>query len=422
MPDVFLPKGTRDLLPAQMLPRLRVIATLREVFARYGFEPLETPGLERIETLLGKYGEEGDKLIFKVLKRGEGEERGEVDQALRYDLTVPLARVIAMNPQIPLPFKRYQCSPVWRADRPQRGRYREFWQCDVDVVGSDDRVSDAEVLACFSDCYTALGFTGVTIQLNHRAWLRAMADALGAGAQETSLLIALDKLDKVGPDGVSKELSARGFQTAQIDGLWHILETGEVPGGEAAEAELDQILSMTRALGVPEGRIKRDRTLARGLDYYTGAVFEAVVETPKIGSIGAGGRYDGLVGMFAGKRIPAVGVSVGLDRVITVMDELGLNRDAGTSTRVWVTVFHADTRMASLQAAGALRAAGVPCEIALDGGKVGKQLKSADARGVPYALVLGPDEIARGEVVLRDLRTGEQWSGPLDQAIARVRG
>ena len=422
MPDVFLPKGTRDLLPAQMLPRLRVIATLREVFARYGFEPLETPAMERIETLLGKYGEEGDKLIFKVLKRGEGEERGEVDQALRYDLTVPLARVIAMNPQIPLPFKRYQCSPVWRADRPQRGRYREFWQCDVDVVGSDDRVSDAEVLACFSDCYTALGFTGVTIQLNHRAWLRAMADALGAGAQETSLLIALDKLDKVGPDGVSKELSARGFQTAQIDGLWRILETGEVPGGEAAEAELDQILSMTRALGVPEGRIKRDRTLARGLDYYTGAVFEAVVETPKIGSIGAGGRYDGLVGMFAGKRIPAVGVSVGLDRVITVMDELGLNRDAGTSTRVWVTVFHADTRTASLQAAGALRAAGVPCEIALDGGKVGKQLKSADARGVPYALVLGPDEIARGEVVLRDLRTGEQWSGPLDQAIARVRG
>ena len=422
MPDVFLPKGTRDLLPAQMLPRLRVIATLREVFARYGFEPLETPAMERIETLLGKYGEEGDKLIFKVLKRGEGEERGEVDQALRYDLTVPLARVIAMNPQIPLPFKRYQCSPVWRADRPQRGRDREFWQCDVDVVGSDDRVSDAEVLACFSDCYTALGFTGVTIQLNHRAWLRAMADALGAGAQETSLLIALDKLDKVGPDGVSKELSARGFQTAQIDGLWRILETGEVPGGEAAEAELDQILSMTRALGVPEGRIKRDRTLARGLDYYTGAVFEAVVETPKIGSIGAGGRYDGLVGMFAGKRIPAVGVSVGLDRVITVMDELGLNRDAGTSTRVWVTVFHADTRTASLQAAGALRAAGVPCEIALDGGKVGKQLKSADARGVPYALVLGPDEIARGEVVLRDLRTGEQWSGPLDQAIARVRG
>lgn len=421
MPDVFLPKGMRDILPAQMIHRNRVIETLRGVFLKYGFEPLETPAMERIETLLGKYGEEGDKLIFKVLKRGEGEARAEVDQALRYDLTVPLARVIAMNPGLPMPFKRHQISPVWRADRPQKGRFREFYQCDVDVVGSDDLLADAEVLACFSDAYSALGFESVTILLNHRQALRALAAAMGAEAREGSLLVALDKLDKIGQDGVSRELSERGFDPAQIDRLWAMLDTGEIPGAEAAEAELRQILSYTEALGVPAGRIRLDRTLARGLDYYTGAVFEATVTSPKIGSIGGGGRYDGLVGMFAGRRIPAVGVSVGLDRVITVMEELGLLGEARTSTRVWVTVFSPDTRAASLRVAAGLRAAGVPCEIALDGGKVGKQLKAADARGVPWAVLLGPDEVSLGLLTLKDLKSGEQHRCTLEEAVARVR-
>lgn len=422
MPDVFLPKGMRDLLPSDMVPRLRVLDTLRRVFSKYGFDPLETPAMERIETLMGKYGEEGDKLIFKVLKRGEGESRAEVDQALRYDLTVPLARVVAMNPGLPMPFKRHQMSPVWRADRPQKGRFREFWQCDVDVVGSDDLLADAEVLACFSEAFSALGFTTVTIQLNHRQLLRALAAAIGAESREGSLLVSLDKLDKIGREGVSRELGERGFETPAIDRLWALLDSGEIPGAEAAEADLRRILELTAALGVPEGRIVLDRTLARGLDYYTGAVFEAVVQEPKIGSLGGGGRYDGLVGMFAGRRIPAVGVSVGLDRVLTVMEELGLLGDAKTSTRVWVTVFSADTKVASLGAAAALRAAGVPCEIALDGGKMGKQLKAASARGVPYALVLGPDELAAGVAVLKDLERGEQVREPLDELVRRLTG
>ena len=421
MPDVFLPKGTRDLLPSALIPRMRVIDTLRGVFLKYGFDPLETPAMERIETLLGKYGEEGDKLIFKVLKRGEGEGRGEVDQALRYDLTVPLARVIAMNPSLPMPFKRHQISPVWRADRPQKGRFREFWQCDVDVAGSDDLLADAEVLACFSECYSALGFQNVTILLNHRQALRAMATALGVADREASLLVALDKLDKIGRDGVSRELSGRGFETAAIDGLWTMLDTGVIPGAEAADAQLEQLLSLTRALGVPEGRIVLDRTLARGLDYYTGPVFEAVVSEPKIGSIGAGGRYDGLVGMFAGRRIPAVGASVGLDRVVAVMEELGLLGEVRTSTRVWVTIFSEETRVASLRATATLRAAGIPSEISLEGGKMGRQLKAADARGVPYALVLGPDEVSSGQALLKDLRSGEQLRASLDEIVARLR-
>lgn len=421
MPDVFLPKGTRDLLPAQMIPRLRVLDTLRGVFAKYGFDPLETPAMERIETLTGKYGEEGDRLIFKVLKRGEGAALGEVDQALRYDLTVPLARVVAMNPALPMPFKRSHIAPVWRADRPQKGRFREFWQCDIDVVGADGLLADADVLACFNEAYESLGFEQFVIKLNHRALLRALAVAIGAEDRETSLLVALDKLDKIGREGVSKELAGRGFGDDPIARLWDLLDGGAIPGAEAAEAELAQLLELTAALGVPAGRIRLDRTLARGLDYYTGPVFEVEVETPKIGSIGAGGRYDGLIGIFAGRRIPAVGASLGLDRVLTVLETLGRLGEASTATQVWITVFSEETRAASLAAAAAFRAAGVPVELHLDGvGRLGRQLKAASARGVPYALVIGPDEQAAGQVVLKDLVAGTQIQGSLAGAIAAV--
>lgn len=423
MANVFLPKGTRDLLPDLMIPRLRILDAMRAVFTRYGFAPLDTPAMERIETLMGKYGEEGDKLIFKVLKRGEGEDRGEVDQALRYDLTVPLARVMAMHPELPLPWKRYHMAPVWRADRPQKGRYREFWQCDVDVVGSDDPLADAEVLACFHDAlHGLLGDHPFVILLNHRALLRALAAAIGAADREGPLLVALDKLDKIGKDGVGAELAGRGFEAGQIDDLWALLDGGGIPGAEAAEAQLRTILDLCAALGVPPERIRFDRTLARGLDYYTGPVFEATVETPRIGSIGAGGRYDGLVGMFAGRRIPAVGASVGLDRIFAVLDELGRLPKAHSETAVWVTVFSEATRSASLGAAAALRKAGLSAEVDLSGpGKLGRQFKAADARGVPFAMVLGPDEIAAGQVQLKDLKSGEQVTTSLEDAIARVR-
>jgi len=420
MANVFLPKGMRDLLPHQMIHRQRVIATIQGVFTRYGFEPLETPAMERIETLMGKYGDEGDKLVFRVLKRGDGGERGEVDQALRYDLTVPLARVVAMNPQLVLPFKRSQVQPVWRADRPQRGRFREFYQCDVDVVGAPCGLADAECLAVAHECLRELGFPDFVIRLNHRQVLRAMAAAIGAGEQETDVIVAIDKLDKVGRQGVSAELVGRGLDEAQVAQLWTYLDGAPIPGADAAEAELDRVEAAALALGVDRARLQRDRTLARGLDYYTGPVYEAVLTDGSVGSVAGGGRYDGLIGMFSGRDIPAVGVALGLERLLLLMEERGMLPEASTLTQVWVTVFDAETEAASLAAVRAFREAGVAAEISLQGGKLGKQLKAADKRGVPFVVIIGPDEAAAGRVQLKGLVSGESEVLPLGEAVSRV--
>ena len=233
MAQVFLPKGTRDLLPAQMNRRLQVIDTIRGIFARYGFDPIETPAFERIETLTGKYGDEGEKLMFRILKRGEGGKRGEVDSALRYDLTVPLARMMAMNPGLPLPFKRSQIQPVWRADRPQKGRFREFYQCDVDTIGTTSPVADAECIAVVYDTLMTLGLTDFTIRVNHRKLLKALAQSIGT-EDEAGLLVALDKLDKIGRDGVSRELGERDFDAAQIETLWAHIDGAPIPGAQEA--------------------------------------------------------------------------------------------------------------------------------------------------------------------------------------------
>jgi histidyl-tRNA synthetase len=423
MAKVFLPKGTRDLMPATMNRRLLVIETIREVFARYGFEPLETPAFERIETLTGKYGDEGDKLIFKILKRGAGGERGEVDQALRYDLTVPLARVMAMNPGIPLPFKRSQIQPVWRADRPQKGRYREFYQCDVDTIGSDSPIADAECIAVVHDVLMALGLTAFTIRVNHIQLLSALAQAIGAEDQEASMLGALDKLDKVGRGGVEKELIERGFSTEQVQKLWSHIDGAPIPGATEAEAELRTILEIARDLGVDPDRIKLDRTLARGLDYYTGPVFETVLDGEYSGSISGGGRYDGLIGLFSGKGdVPAVGVCLGIERIFMLMEEMGLMPDTPTSTQVWATVFSQETRPLTLEAATTLRAAGIRVQVSTRVGKLGKQFKEASSRGVPFVLVCGPDEAAAGTVVLKNLATGEQITGPAAQIASELEG
>lgn len=419
MADVFLPKGMRDLLPAQMLPRLQVIDTVRRVFARFGFDPLETPAMERIDTLMGKYGEEGDKLIFRVLKRGEGGEKGEVDQALRYDLTVPLARVVAMNPGLPMPFKRYQIQPVWRADRPQKGRFREFTQCDVDIVGTDSLFAEAECLCVAATALQELGFKHFTIRLNDRRLLAGMAAAIGAPDRMVSMVTALDKLDKVGREGVEKELSARGFSGEQAAALFAMLDGGEIPESAAVEQSLDQIIVAAEGLGVPVGKVVKDRTLARGLDYYTGAVFEIVVDEPKIGSISGGGRYDELIGMFSGKRIPAVGISLGLERIFVVMEELGMLGASQASTQVFVTRFGADS--ASLAAARAFRGAGLATAISFEEGKLGKQLKQADRLGAQFAIVVGPDEARAGSVQLKDLKAGNQVTLSLEEAVVRVR-
>lgn len=420
--DVFLPTGMRDLLPAQMRARHWVIDTVRGVFARYGFDPLETPALERIETLMGKYGEEGDKLIFKVLKRGEGGKQGEVDSALRYDLTVPLARVVAMNPALPLPFKRYQIEPVWRADRPQKGRFRQFHQCDVDIVGSESPLCEAECLAVVHEALRALGFTDFTIRLNDRRILRAMATAIGAADREGPMLTAIDKLDKIGRGGVTEELLGRGFSAAQADALFEMLEgRAPVPGAEAAEAGLVEIRAMAEALGVGAGHIALDRTLARGLDYYTGPVYETVVTKPAIGSISGGGRYDKLIGMFSGKDIPAVGVSLGLERILTVMEELGMLPDTAAAVDVYVTVWDDGQRGAALAAAAAFRAAGLRTELHLGGGKLGKQLQAAERRGARFAAIVGPDEAAAGAVQLKGLADRAQETLPLAAAVEKAR-
>ncbi|MDP6931508.1 MAG: histidine--tRNA ligase [Myxococcota bacterium] len=422
MPRAHLPKGTRDLLPEQMNRRLKVIETVRRVFTRYGFEPLETPAFERIETLTGKYGDEGDRLIFKILKRGEGGKRGEVDLALRYDLTVPLARVMAMNPQLLLPFKRSQVQPVWRADRPQKGRFREFYQCDVDVVGNESPIAEAECLAVVHDVLSELGFRSFTIRLNDRRLLQALARAIGAQEQETSLLVALDKLDKIGRDGVNRELGERGFTPDQISRLWPLLDGDPIPGTDEAEAGLVRVVQLATALGVDPDSIRIDRTLARGLDYYTGPIFETIVNEPDIGSIAGGGRYDELIGMFSGRSIPAVGVSLGLERIFVVMEELGLMEDASTSTRVWVTVFSEDLLPASLQVTRALRSADIPTDIASAGTKLTKQLRAAHRRGIPYVVILGPTEVERGVLILRNLSSGDQEELSLEQAITRLQG
>jgi histidyl-tRNA synthetase len=419
--SVHLAKGTRDLLPDQMRKRLAVIDTVRGVFERFGFEPLDTPAFERIETLSGKYGDEGEKLIFRILKRGEGGERGEVDQALRYDLTVPLARVLAMHPELRLPFKRYQMAPVWRADRPQRGRFREFWQCDVDIAGSTSPLADAECVAVADAALSALGFREYVVRLNDRRILRAMARAVGASHCETGLLVAVDKLDKIGRDGVSRELGGLGLGEEAVASLWQILD---VPRGhhETLDAlaplldeegkrgvdTLREVLTLALAQGVPPERLQVDPTLARGLDYYTGPVFEVEVLQGNIGSVSGGGRYDELVGMFSGSSIPCVGVSLGLDRLITVMDELGMLDGATTTAEVLVTIHDDELRSYALQTAAALRREGVRTELYLDDRKLKHQLKYAHARGFRWVVFAGPDERDAGLFTLKDLISGEQ--------------
>ncbi len=430
--SVYLAKGTRDALPEQMLRRLAVIDRLRAVFARFGFAPLDTPAFERIETLTGKYGDEGSKLIFRILKRGKGGERGECDLALRYDLTVPLARVIAMNNQLRMPFKRYQIAPVWRADRPAKGRFREFVQCDVDIVGAPGALCDAECIAVLCAGFDALGLGGrYTIKLNDRRILGAIAAAVGA-EDEAALLVTIDKFDKIGREGVSRELAERGLGEAQIERLWELLQVGAdnqatlaslrdaLPEADAAVSTLTELLSAAAAMGADVDRIRVDPRLARGLDYYTGPVFEVVCDDVPIGSIAGGGRYDGLIGMFAGRDIPAVGCAFGLDRILVVLEELDLVPDSLDAAQVFVTVYDAASKGASMAAARELRDSGVRVELYLGEAKLNKQFRLANARNYGWIVVIGPSEVENGQIALKDMRTGEQQTCTCAEAAAIV--
>ena len=423
----------RDFLPDDVRRRRFVIDIVRSVYERYGFEPLETPALENIDTLTGKYGEEGDKLLYKVLRRGEGEASRETDLALRYDLTVPLARVVADNRgQLPRFFKRYQIQPVWRADRPQRGRFREFYQCDVDAIGSASPVVEAEMIAAVSEVLQALGFTDFTVQLNHRALLTAILDAAGVPApQHGDALIAIDKLDKIGGDKVRDELVGRGIARSAADDCLAAFDdvetfTGLVSrseAGAAARRNLDEILRLAEATPA-RGHVQFTPRLARGLSYYTGAIMEVAV--PDLaGSLGGGGRYDGLIGMFSGEQIPACGFSLGLERILVVMTERNMFPAAvqASGPDVLVTIFDESLTSESLRLAHELRAAQLGVEVypeALRRGKdLGKAFKYADARHARFVAVLGEDEIARGEVKVKNLASGEQQSVPR-ATVARV--
>jgi histidyl-tRNA synthetase len=411
----------RDLLPESMLARKVVFSTVETIFKSFGFLPLETPAVERIETLTGKYGEEGGQLIFKILARGAAGEQGVCDLALRYDLTVPLSRVMAMNSSLNLPFKRYQMQPVWRADRPQKGRFREFYQCDVDVVGSESILAEAECLAVVHESLLALGFEDFTIRLNDRRLLRAMVEELDLVEKEAEILTSIDKLDKLGEEGARRELvEARGLDADAVDRLFLMLNGGEITGMEKVEEELAQITAYALELGVSEARLVVDRKLARGLDYYTGPVFETVLNDTNIGSVSGGGRYDGLIGMFSNRNIPAVGVSLGIERLLVIMEERGLLQNLEPEAQVWVTLFSEELIPTSLSVARQLRAAGISAALSLKSNKLSKQLKEANRRGIPNVVIIGPDDVAAGCVQWKELNSGAQQSLTVEELIRAI--
>jgi histidyl-tRNA synthetase len=436
----------RDFLPDDVRRRTYVIDVIARVYERYGFEPLETPAVENIDTLMGKYGEEGDRLIFRILKRGESDGPAVADLALRYDLTVPLARVVAeYRGRLPRFFKRYQIQPVWRADRPQRGRFREFYQCDVDAVGSTSVLVEAELCAAASDALTTLGFREFTLRLNHRQALSGLLEAAGVElARQGEALVAIDKLDKIGRDGVAQELAQRGVSpeaAAVLLGFFAdsaaagraadpsrnadvLARMGRLIGGnEAGRRGLEDLEQIVRyaADTAAAGRVAVDPSLARGLSYYTGTIMEIAV--PDLaGSLGGGGRYDNLVGMFLGEHVPACGFSLGLERIIVVMTERGMFPPSvgARHADVLVTLWSADRAADTLALARDLRSAGLRVDAYPEADKIGKQLKFAAGRGVPFVTVCGDDEATRGEVSVKDLRSGAQQSVPRAEVPAFI--
>jgi len=431
--------GARDFLPLDVLRRQYVIDVIERVYQSYGFEPLDTPVMERLDTLLGKYGEEGDQLIFRVAKRGAKLQRALADSptedeiadaGLRYDLTVPLARIVAeYSNQLPRYFKRYHIAPVYRADRPAKGRFREFYQCDLDVVGSSSQLVEAEVLNAGAQVLQELGFrgrdaSGFLLRLNHRGVLRGLMEVTGVPAGlESDALVAVDKLDKVGLEGVEKELQSRGIDQTATTALLELMAAAPddtdaalcwleeklacSDNGAQAVAELKDVVTLT-ASGPAGEHIRIDPYLARGLSYYTGPIYE--IEFPTLsGSGGAGGRYDDLIGMFSNRSIPACGFSLGLERILLIMEERGLfpQKLAG-QPQVLITNFDRETLAANVELAQTLRQAGLRVDRYPDPDNLDRQVRYAEERNIPIALLLGGNELAAGTVTVKDLISGEQ--------------
>ena len=449
-----IPKGTRDFSPAEVVGRNYIIQTIREQFQRFGFQPIETPSFENSETLMGKYGEEGDRLIFKILNSGDFLSNADLDaysakdslaitpsiseKALRYDLTVPFARyVVQHRNELEFPFKRYQIQPVWRADRPQKGRFREFFQCDADVVGSDSLWQEVEFVQLYDAVFSALGLEGVQIKINNRKILSGFAEVIGESDKLINFTVALDKLDKIGEEGVKNEMQEKGISaeainkiqevfdlkgnfSEKIEVLKRILDTSEV--GKKGIEELEFVNDSIESLGLQTAIFDLEVTLARGLNYYTGAIFE--VSAPagvQMGSIGGGGRYDDLTGIFGLSDVSGVGISFGLDRIYLVLEELDLFPEAvAQNIKVLFINFGKKESLYCLKAIKKLRQAGVAAELYPDEAKMKKQMTHANRRDIPFVVLAGAEEMSQQKFTLKDMKSGEQLELSLPQLLEKL--
>lgn len=447
-----IPKGTRDFGPLEMSRRNYIFDTIRSVFRLYGFSPIETPAMENLSTLMGKYGEEGDKLLFKILNSGDylrgvdipgysdttyiGLTHKIAEKGLRYDLTVPFARfVVQHRNELQMPFKRYQIQPVWRADRPQKGRYREFYQCDADVVGSYSLLNEVELIRMIDDVFSRFGIRTI-IKLNNRKILSGIAELIGAPDKVVDITVAIDKIDKIGLDGVKTELLERGLTPEAIDSLTPIITlTGtsqerldslrsilaDIPVGLLGVEELTTVLTALACCDI-DTQLELDVSLARGLNYYTGTIIEVKAADVAIGSITGGGRYDNLTGVFGMPGLSGVGISFGADRIYDVLTQLNLYPDeALTSTKVMFVNFGDDEAAQALRIMGKLRKDGISCELYPDKAKMKKQMARADALHIPYVAIIGETELAEGKLTLKDMATGEQQLLTPAEAVAALR-
>ncbi|WP_276364251.1 histidine--tRNA ligase [Daejeonella sp. H1SJ63] len=455
-----IPKGTRDFSASEMVKRNHIFNTISSVFKKFGYQEIQTPTMENLTTLTGKYGDEGDKLIFKVLNSGDflsnipeekltGRNSQQLisdicEKALRYDLTVPFARYVVMHRnEISFPFKRFQIQPVWRADRPQKGRYREFYQCDADVVGSESLINEAEFVLIYHEALSKLGLKDFTIKINNRKILSGIAEIIGKPELIIDMTVAIDKLDKIGFEGVTKELIERGFTDADIEtlkpiialkgsneeklnSLRSVLAVSET--GLKGISEIETIFSYLARLSILNTQysilnVELDITLARGLNYYTGAIFEVKTNEVAMGSIGGGGRYDDLTGMFGLSNLTGVGISFGADRIYDVLEELNLFPESATeSTKVLISNFDAEAEKYALPVLQQIRNAGISAEIYPSSAKLKKQMAYADDKSIPYVILIGSDEMESGLLTLKNMKNGEQQKVSVEEIIALLGG
>ena len=447
-----IPKGTRDFNPEEVAKRNYIFNTIKSKFERFGFMSIETPSFENSDTLMGKYGDEGDRLIFKILNSGDYLSKADQkayddkdsnkltssisEKALRYDLTVPFARYVVQHQnEIEFPFKRYQMQPVWRADRPQKGRFREFYQCDADVVGSNSLWQEVELVQLYDEVFTALKLEGATIKINNRKILSGIAEVIGASDKLIDFTVALDKLDKIGEEKVKEEMLSKGISPdgieklqplftlsgdfgTQVESLNSILSTSEE--GKKGIEELQFINTAISELGLKSAILQLDVTLARGLNYYTGAIFEVSAPSVAMGSIGGGGRYDDLTGIFGMKNMSGVGISFGLDRIYLVLEELELFPETITkSTEVLFINFGEKEALYSLKAIKTLRENGINAELYPDNAKMKKQMNYANKRNIPFVIIVGEQEIENNLFALKNMITGEQQNVNLEQVVKK---